>query len=129
MKYRKYLAADRGDCLAIFDSNARHHFAPTDRQKYERFLANPPGFYGVLCGPANQVVACGGVRVAAEGTKAVLTWGMVHAELQDEAISRACAGPSAKVGRLSSHRYRRETDAPRNGGVLPEARLQPQNEP
>ena len=91
MKYRAYLPADRADCLAIFDSNAPRFFASTDRPEFEKFLDNPPGFFGVLCNAAGNIVACGGVRLQEDGTTAVLTWGMVHADRQRQGIGKALA--------------------------------------
>jgi ribosomal protein S18 acetylase RimI-like enzyme len=92
MPFRRYTAADRAACLAIFDSNAARFFAPGDRQDFLRFLDAPPGFYGVLCDDGGTVLGCGGLATAQTDARvAALTWGMVHADHHRRGLGRLLA--------------------------------------
>src|SRR5437867_7782445 len=82
MSFRPYTPADKAACLAIFDSNAARFFSPSDREDFEAFLQNPPGFFGVLCDEKEMIIGCGGIGVRPGTTHAVLTWGMIHADFQ-----------------------------------------------
>jgi ribosomal protein S18 acetylase RimI-like enzyme len=89
MRLRAYTPADRTACLAIYDSNRERYFSPHDRGDLEQFLADPPGFFGVLCDGAGKVVACGGIGVRDQGRTAVLTWGMVPADRHGQGLGKA----------------------------------------
>jgi ribosomal protein S18 acetylase RimI-like enzyme len=89
MHYRPYTRADRPACLAVYDSNAERFFSPGDREVFAAFLDAPRGFFGVLCEDDGTVVGCGGIGTRDEGRTAVLTWGMVRADLQGHGLGRA----------------------------------------
>jgi ribosomal protein S18 acetylase RimI-like enzyme len=91
MLYRPYTSVDIDACLAIYDSNAERFFSPGDRDDFLAFLRSPPGFFGVLCDDAGNVVGCGGVGTRDEGRTAVLTWGMVHASLHGRGLGKQLA--------------------------------------
>jgi ribosomal protein S18 acetylase RimI-like enzyme len=86
MRYRAYQPDDLAACLEILASNQEHYFSPGDREALTAFLANPPGFYGVVESADGRVIACGGY--AADGAIVALTWGMVHADLHGRGIGR-----------------------------------------
>ena len=75
---RAYVSDDRGDCLAIFDSNIGLYFAELERARFEAFLDEPIGFYLVIV-DQNALIACGGYAAdTTDPTKSVFCWGMVH---------------------------------------------------
>jgi len=86
MRYRPYQAMDHAACLDILASNQERYFSLRDPGLYREFLARLPGFYGVVEGPEQHVLACGGFCI--EGPTAVLTWGMVHADYHRRGIGR-----------------------------------------
>ena len=88
MHYRPYQPADRAACLAIYDSNAARFFSAGDREVLAAFLDAPQGFFGVLCEDDGTVVGCGGLGTRDDGTTAVLTWGMVHADRHGHGLGR-----------------------------------------
>ena len=89
MRFRPYAPADRPGCLVVYDSNEPTFFSPGDRDDLERFLAAPPGFFGVLADEAGAVAGCGGLAPAREGPHAAdLTWGMVHAARHGRGLGR-----------------------------------------
>jgi N-acetylglutamate synthase-like GNAT family acetyltransferase len=88
MEVRPYLASDRDDCLAVFDSNAaRGFFGPAARGAFEVFLENPAGPYLVL-EHDGRIVGCGGYRVDPDQPAAVLSWGMIHYDLHRNGLGR-----------------------------------------
>ena len=78
---RPYTPADRGACLAAFESNLPRYFSPDERELFERFLAGGEGEYLVAVDDAGSVVGCGGIAHDSDGD-GCLTWGMVHADHQ-----------------------------------------------
>jgi ribosomal protein S18 acetylase RimI-like enzyme len=99
MLYRPYTPADRAACLAVFDGNAARFFSPGDREQFAAFLDAPPGFFGVLCDDAGEVVGCGGVGVRDGGQTAVLTWGMIRADRRGQGLGRQLA--RARLARVA----------------------------
>ncbi len=86
MPVRAYTPADLGACLDLFGGNCPPFFDPSERAGYRQFLEDPQlrGEYFVLL-RGDEVVACGGVWVNAEG-EAGLTWGMVRADLHRQGL-------------------------------------------
>jgi len=76
---RRYRPGDRTACLAIFDSNTPPFFAPEERAEFGRFLETleRAGWPYLVLTRAGRVVACGGLIVEAEPSRASFTWGMV----------------------------------------------------
>jgi ribosomal protein S18 acetylase RimI-like enzyme len=86
MRYRAYQPGDLAACLEILASNQERYFSPGDRERLVGFLANLPGFYGVVEAAQGRVIACGGYAI--DGALAALTWGMVHADRHGQGIGR-----------------------------------------
>ncbi len=77
---------DREGCLAIFDSNTPHFFAPAERPGFERFLDNPQCTYFVM-EHESELIGCGGFDIA-RGATPELVWGMVHAAHHGQGLGR-----------------------------------------
>src|SRR5438445_173336 len=86
MRIRAYQPGDQAACLAILRSNLERHFSPGDDVEFPRFLANLPGWYGVVELDNGPIGACGGI--ALDGAVAALTWGMVEAGRHGQGIGR-----------------------------------------
>ncbi len=74
---RPYTAADRAACLAIFDSNVPGFFAAAERADFAAYLDRADARYVVLCTDDETVVSCDGHGRRADGTTAILRWGMI----------------------------------------------------
>ncbi|MEG2803839.1 GNAT family N-acetyltransferase [Stenotrophomonas sp.] len=96
---RPFQPGDTDDCLAIFDGNVPHYFAPHERTDFSAYLLDParPSDYQVLV-RAGQIVACGGLAVDTPGT-AAFCWGMVH-----RACHRQGLGTQLAVARIARAR-------------------------
>ena len=88
--FRPYAPADAPACLALFDSNVPHAFAPSERPAFAVFLAAPPCPYLVGVAPDGAVLACGGwFREPDAPTVGGLAWGMVHRAWQGHGLGAA----------------------------------------
>lgn len=85
MEVRQYTAADGNSCLAVFDSNRPDYFAGGERERFEKFLAEPDSPYFVM-EHESAVVGCGGFAVS--GNSARLTWGMIRRQLHRRGLGR-----------------------------------------
>lgn len=87
-----YAIEDRPACLAVFDSNTPHFFAPEERAEYSEFLQSL-----VLKRPylvlrqGDEVVGCGGLKVIAQEKTAFLSWGMVARHYHGKGVGRFLA--------------------------------------
>ena len=88
MTIRAYSDADRGDCLAVFDSNVPHDFRDGERAEFAEFLDDLPGPYLVAEDAGGRIVACGGWALEADGESAAMCWGMVRRDRQGEGWGR-----------------------------------------
>lgn len=86
---RTFTTADRGACLAVFDSNVPAYFTTPERPEFEKFLDALPGPYIVLRDAEGAVVACGGHAIIEDDGRADLCWGMVRQDLHGTGIGRA----------------------------------------
>ncbi|MDT8341696.1 MAG: GNAT family N-acetyltransferase [Longimicrobiales bacterium] len=78
--------ADRGACLALFDSNVPDFFQAWERPGMEEFLDALPGPYLVL-EDGGAVVACGGVADEGNGVASVC-WTVVRRDRQGAGLGR-----------------------------------------
>jgi GNAT superfamily N-acetyltransferase len=85
---RPMTPADRGACLAVFDSNVPGSFIASERASFESFLDALAGPYFVLEDASGGVVACGGYAVTPGTRTADLCWGMVTRERQGTGLGR-----------------------------------------
>ena len=77
---RPYRPADRGACLAAFDSTLPTSFTPDERDLFARFLdekALAPDRPFAVAERDGRVLGCGGHRVDGYGV-ASFAWGLVH---------------------------------------------------
>jgi ribosomal protein S18 acetylase RimI-like enzyme len=88
MRVRDYTAADRGACLAVFDSNVPDHFVPPEREAFAAFLDDLPGPYLVVEDQTGAIVGCGGYAIVPETRTADLCWGMVTRGLHGTGLGR-----------------------------------------
>ena len=87
---RSYLPQDRGDCLAVFDSNLPKFFAPEERADFDLFLGElTEGNDYLLLLLGQEVVGCGGLTREAGEDSALLVWGMVRRDLHRRGLGRA----------------------------------------
>ncbi|MBX3477084.1 MAG: GNAT family N-acetyltransferase [Brevundimonas sp.] len=110
---RPYEPADREACLALFDGNTPRFFDASERAEYDAFLRALETPYSVI-EQGGRIVACGGHAVEADGTTAVLCWGMVDRGLQGTSLGRrltqarlaaARATPGVTAVRLSTSQH------------------------
>lgn len=87
MDLRPYAAADRGACLAVFDTNAPGAFDLAERPKFAAFLEGLTNPY-VVMEHDGAVVGCGGYRIDAEHKMALLRWGMIRRDVQKMGLGR-----------------------------------------
>ncbi|HEY4364421.1 MAG TPA: GNAT family N-acetyltransferase [Bryobacteraceae bacterium] len=87
MEVRPYAPADRGACLAVFDSNVPEFFRSEERREFEDFLTAPKCPYFVM-ELAEGIAGCGGYCLTEEQTAARMVWGMVRRELHRKGLGR-----------------------------------------
>lgn len=96
MTIRRYEAADRQACIAIFKSNMPQFFAPSELGDFEFWLdgqdagmvvyreAMAEHYY--VAEQDGSIVACGGFFIPKDSTMANMTWGMVDQWLHRQGI-------------------------------------------
>lgn len=116
MRIRAYAPADRGACLAVFDSNVPAFFVPGEREGFAGFLDALPGPYLVLEDEDGAVVGCGGWAIVPETRTADLCWGMVSLPRHGTGLGRMLfdarldgirAGPGADAVALNTSQHTR----------------------
>lgn len=95
---RKYHAADRPYCIAIFNSNCPGYFDPSELKGLERWLngmdkneisySNAEAAHFYVIEHESKVIACGGFYIAKETQRANMVWGMVHNELHLKGLGK-----------------------------------------
>ncbi|HET7464206.1 MAG TPA: GNAT family N-acetyltransferase [Longimicrobium sp.] len=88
MHVRDYTGTDRGDCLAVFDSNVPEFFIPSERAVFAAFLDALPGPYLVVVDDGGEIAGCGGYAVTPGTTTADLCWGMVSRRRHGTGLGR-----------------------------------------
>ena len=87
---RAYRADDRDACLALFDGNSAHYFAPSERADFAHFLDHEAAAWGFQVAEQDgRIVGCGGMAIDAEERTAHLCWGMVERHLHRQGIGTA----------------------------------------
>lgn len=116
MRVRDYTAADRGVCLAVFQSNVPAFFVPAERDEFASFLDELPGPYLMIEDEGGRVVGCGGYALEPGTTQASFCWGMVARErhgtglgrlLLHERMARIRSDPSVTVVALHTSHHTR----------------------
>lgn len=88
MELRNYQTKDQESCLALFDSNVPHFFAPHERTEFAEFLMTSTDPYFVVADDQGYIIGCGGYYVNRERAAAGLTWGMVNSRLHRQGVGR-----------------------------------------
>jgi len=86
---RPFAAADKDECLTLFDSNVPRYFDSSERADFADFLDNPNGAYFVIA-QDGKVCGCGGFVKEARG-QARFTWGMVDNAHHGSGLGRMLA--------------------------------------
>jgi len=84
--FRGYVAADRAQCLSLFDANCPDFFAANEREDYCAFLASLPDNYRVIAAGA-AILGAFGLDVT--GSNARLTWIMIDRTCHGRGIGSA----------------------------------------
>jgi [ribosomal protein S18]-alanine N-acetyltransferase len=88
MNIRTYATSDFNACLAVFDANTPHYFAPSERDWFINYFSKEiEDFYVVE--KDDKIVACGGVNYEDNNTTGILSWGMVLPDYQKQGIGTA----------------------------------------
>ena len=87
MDLRLYEPSDRAACVSVFDSLTPDLLDGACLASFKSWLDNPAGPYFVM-EHDQSVVGCGGYEIAADGTTARLSWGMVHRKHQRMGLGR-----------------------------------------
>jgi GNAT superfamily N-acetyltransferase len=84
--YRGYAAADRAQCLSLFDANCPDYFAANERDNYCAFLDSLPDDYAVI---AAGTTILGAFGLGVTGSNARLNWIMIDPDCHGRGIGSA----------------------------------------
>lgn len=87
MTVRPYRPEDQEACLQMFQSNVPKFFTQEEEEEFERYLTGLSEPYFVVQ-TGDELVACGGVFVRADGRTAGLAWGLVKASAHRQGHGR-----------------------------------------
>lgn len=96
-QFRGYLAADRAQCLSLFDANCPDFFAANEREDYCAFLDSLPDDYRVIAADA-AILGAFGLKVTSSNAR--LNWIMIDPAWHGRGIGSAIMG--RKYGNLRS---------------------------
>lgn len=85
---RAYNTADREAVMALLRLNTPEYFAPEEEKDFEDYLENHIEQYYVL-EYENQVVGCGGINFAENGSTGVISWDIFHPRHQGKGFGKA----------------------------------------
>lgn len=97
IRIREYAPADKPAVMELLRLNTPRYFAPAEAEELASYLDTERELYFVVLA-GEQIVGCGGINFADDGTTGRISWDIFHPQYQGRALgSRLLA---YRIGRL-----------------------------
>lgn len=82
---REYVPSDKEAVLKLIRLNIPQYFAPEEETDLSNYLDNEREYYYVLLS-GMEIIGCGGINMADDGTRGKISWDIVHPDWQRRSL-------------------------------------------